>query len=411
MRLEGTLDAFSLPDIFQLLSYTKKTGALHLRRQGEAAEAHGVVHLRDGAVTSARSDVGRQALARRLVGAGLVDDDALEEAVSVVASGEGVGLAKVLSDLGAVDDNELRGAAVEHANDAVFELLRWPDGAFSFVVDEADPDDLGVTLAVDDIVAEGRRRLDHWPTLTATVPSTRAVVSVAPAPEAEPTLTRDEWALLSLIDGRRSVGDIVELSGRGEYAVVAALAALVERGLVSATEVAGADPLARRQALLGQLEGAPAPTLAPGPALAEVTAPQQAPPTPSQRPMHVAFVREEPMGDQPIGAAGPVVEEVAARLAGIPARPAAIPERPEPFTPTRQPDHAEEAPSYARALSPLGASPSAHLPTATAASVGAVHGSAAMQPAAAPETSSLIERDPSVNKSLLLRLIAGVRGL
>ena len=408
MRLEGTLDAFSLPDIFQLLSYTKKTGALHLRRQGEAAEAHGVVHLRDGAVTSARSDVRRQALARRLVGAGLVDDDALEEAVSVVASGEGVGLAKVLSDLGAVDDNELRGAAVEHANDAVFELLRWPDGAFSFVVDEADPDDLGVTLAVDDIVAEGRRRLDHWPTLTATVPSTRAVVSVAPAPEAEPTLTRDEWALLSLIDGRRSVGDIVELSGRGEYAVVAALAALVERGLVSAAEVAGADPLARRQALLGRLEGAPAPTLAPDPALAEVTAPQQAPPTPSQRPMHVAVVRDEPIGDQPIVAAVPAAVPAAEEVL---ARPVAIPDRPEPFTPTRQPDHAEEAPSYARALSPVGASPSAHLSTATAASVGAVHGSAAMQPAAVPETSSLIERDPSVNKSLLLRLIAGVRGL
>ena len=47
MRLEGTLDAFSLPDIFQLLSYTKKTGTLHLRREGQ----HGVVHVRDGAVT------------------------------------------------------------------------------------------------------------------------------------------------------------------------------------------------------------------------------------------------------------------------------------------------------------------------------------------------------------------------
>ena len=49
MRLEGTLDAFSLPDIFQLLSFTKKTGALHLRRPVDAAGAaqHGVVHVRD----------------------------------------------------------------------------------------------------------------------------------------------------------------------------------------------------------------------------------------------------------------------------------------------------------------------------------------------------------------------------
>jgi len=32
VKLEGSLDAFSLPDIFQLLSFTKKSGGLHLRR-------------------------------------------------------------------------------------------------------------------------------------------------------------------------------------------------------------------------------------------------------------------------------------------------------------------------------------------------------------------------------------------
>ena len=34
MKLEGSLDAFSLPDIFQLLSFTKKSGGLHLRHDG-----------------------------------------------------------------------------------------------------------------------------------------------------------------------------------------------------------------------------------------------------------------------------------------------------------------------------------------------------------------------------------------
>ena len=73
MRLEGTLDAFSLPDIFQLLSFTKKTGALHLRR----GDVHGVVFFAAGAVTGASADQGRQALGRRLVGAGHVSDEAL----------------------------------------------------------------------------------------------------------------------------------------------------------------------------------------------------------------------------------------------------------------------------------------------------------------------------------------------
>ena len=52
MRLEGTLDAFSLPDVFALLSMTKKTGTLHLHREG----GHGAVHLRDGAVSGARAE-------------------------------------------------------------------------------------------------------------------------------------------------------------------------------------------------------------------------------------------------------------------------------------------------------------------------------------------------------------------
>jgi hypothetical protein len=42
---------------------------------------------------------------------------------------------------------------------------------------------------------------------------------------------------------------------------------------------------------------------------------------------------------------------------------------------------------------------------------GSVVGSSAVAAAVAPASSPHIERDPSVNKSLLLRLIAGVRGL
>ena len=84
MKLEGSLDAFSLPDIFQLLSYTKKTGGLRLAHAG----GHGVVYFTDGAVTGASAERARQSLARRVVGLGLVTDEQLSEAVAVaVANG------------------------------------------------------------------------------------------------------------------------------------------------------------------------------------------------------------------------------------------------------------------------------------------------------------------------------------
>ncbi|MCW2679024.1 MAG: hypothetical protein JWM62_425 [Frankiales bacterium] len=373
MRLEGTLDAFSLPDIFQLLSFTKKTGTLHLRRE----TAHGAVHLREGAVTGARADVARQELGRRLLGSGLVDDQALAAAAEELAGDSALSLAQLLAEKGGLDVEQVRAVAAEQATDAVFSLLRWADGEFAFVVDETDPDDLGASVPVDEVVAEGQRRLAAWAELVEQVPAPDSVVTVNPAPAADPAASRDEWALLAMVDGKRTVADLVNLSGRGEYATVSALAGLVSRGLLVVGPVGG-DQLVRRQSLLAALEGQP--------------------------------VVEPPA--VPAQAAAPSIPAPAAPV---------IPERPEPFTPSRKPDHAEEAPAYARASAGTGAPStrtatagggSAHTAAHTAAH-GSVQGATALQPDASvdPAVASLIERDPSVNKSLLLRLIAGVRGL
>ena len=376
MRLEGTLDAFSLPDIFQLLSFTKKTGTLHLRRGTDGSDGHGVVHVREGAVTGARSDVRRQALGRRIVGAGLVDDDALAAAVARVKA-KSCGLARALADSNALPEDTLRGLAVEQATDSVFDLLRWADGEFAFVVDEADPDDVGAVLAVEEIVIEARRRIESWN--ASPTPAADAVVSLVTSPADDPAMTREEWALLALVDGRRTIADFVTLSGRGEYAVVCALTGLVERGLLSFE--GSADELSNRQGLLAELEGLPAPAAA-APAPAHAAAVAEAAPAPAAPPRSTPTTRA-----------------------------AVIPDRPEPFTPARQPDHAEPTPAYARASAPSQRSAA----SVASSSVGEVHGAVAMQPAPqseiAPGTTPQIERDPSVNKSLLLRLIAGVRGL
>ena len=365
MRLEGTLDAFSLPDVFSLLSMTRKTGTLHLRREA----LHGAIHLREGAGTGARSDGHRQALGRRVVGAGAVDDATLASAVEELVDRPGAGLGKLLVERAGLDRDAAELLAGEQATDAVFDLMRWPDGEFAFVIDEDDPDDVGLALPVDGLVAEARRRLEEWAALTAAVPAPDALVSLSPSPAEPPTLSAEEWQLLGLVDGHRTVADLVEAYGRGDFALVRALAGMVERGLLVVHTPGDGDAtgaVVRRQQLLAALEGRPLPVPA-------------APPAPVAAPV----------------AEAPAVPSVPAQV---------IPERPEPFTPPRRVEHPEPSPAYARASSP-GA-------PAAGGSVGAVHGSTALQPDAAPAGApSPVERDPSVNKSLLLRLIAGVRGL
>jgi hypothetical protein len=387
VRLEGSLDAFSLPDIFSLLSMTKKTGGLHLRRAGE----HGVVWLSDGLLTGGSSDLTRQSLGRRIAGSGLVSDDALAAAVGQVGHGEDLGIARALRDSLSVDEGELHTLVSEHIVDSVFDLMRWADGEFEFVVDEPNVDDVGVKREVDEVVGEARRRLDAWAEIDSTVASPGTVLSLALDPSGDPIVSRDEWALLALVDGRRSVADVVEMCGRGQYAVAVALAELASRGLLRANDTDGVAALIRRQELLTSLEGGPAPqvTKPAGPAPGAAVDPfPAAPPLPSlpvdepavpvsSGPTLVSSASETSSGDSGRGE----LAEVASIARTSVETSSVTPQRPD-FLPSREPEHPE--------------------PLAAAAGGGVVSG-------AVP--ASAIERDPSVNKSLLLRLIAGVRGL
>jgi hypothetical protein len=375
VRLEGSLDAFSLPDIFALLSMTKKTGGLHLRRP----HAHGVVWFTTGSLTGGASDVSRQGLARRVVGSTTLDGDAVQRAVEQASGDDSLGVVRALQQAGVVDEGMLHDLVGEHVVDTVFDLLRWPDGDFAFVVDEPNPDDVGVTRQVDDVVTEARRRLESWKNVAVAIPSPAAVLSVPAVLSSDPQLSRDEWALLALVDGRRSVAQVVGLAGRGEFAVVSALAELVGRGLLRVNDADQVSALLRSHDLLATLEGA---------APAEpVVAAEPAPPVVAAEPVVAAA---EADADDEDDEDEDEVEPAAPTLTAVPNQPGGraeiTPKRPEPFLPKRTPDHPEE---------PMPA-------------VAAVAGGAA---SAAPAAATYIERDPSVNKSLLLRLIAGVRGL
>jgi hypothetical protein len=349
VRLEGSLDAFSLPDIFALLSMTKKTGGLHLRRDAD----HGVVWVADGLLTGGSTAIRRESLARRVVTATGVDRDALRAAVQR-SKDEEIGLVAALSRNGAVDESTVRELAGEHLVDVVFDLLRWDNGDFEFVVDERDRDEAGVSRPVDDVVAEARRRLEEWTTVKDTLPRPDVVLQLAASPDGDVVLDRDQWSLLLLADGRRTVAELVALSGRGEYAAVRCLAGLVGAGVLCERGDGGVSAMIDRLSVIDETEGVP-PAVD---AIVDAVAPAQ-----REAAEHSAEVTELAASSR-----GRDLSRV-------------TPQRPEPFLPSRTPDH----------------------PDGSVATVGAL--------AAAPATSTHIERDPSVNKSLLLRLIAGVRGL
>lgn len=243
--LEGTLDSFSLPDIFQLLHGTRKTGRLSLSDEG----CNGAVWFVDGRVRYASSTSGRLALGRRLVGAGLLASDDLIVALArqdeLRRDGLGTRIGQLLVELEAIDRPTLVTHVLEQVTDAVFDLMRWTTGSFRFEPGtdaSLAAEDVLVDMAVDTLVAEAANRMEHWGRVERFVPSRDAVVHLVVVPDAagtdvpasaDVTISREEWRLVALVDGRRTVADLVAIHGQGEYHTSRLLCGLVEAGIVA----------------------------------------------------------------------------------------------------------------------------------------------------------------------------------
>jgi hypothetical protein len=424
VNLEGSLDAFGLADVFSLLAMTTKSGALRLRRTAPSSgKADGVVWFSDGLITGASADLARQSLTRRLVGSGIVDDAALRGAVNRVqsAGSERDGVARALLDSGAVEPELLQAAASDQILDAVFDLMRWTDGEFTFDMVSANPDDVGVAVEVSGIIDESRAREAAWIDVSTIIPSPDSILSVPVVLSADPVVSRDEWALLALVDGRRCVRDLVDLTGAGQFAVVSTLASLVRRGLLVVRDVAAADHVGvveRRMALLTPLE--------------DFDTVGESLDSPPEEPADLEPV--DPQGRRRATLSGPggddedgtedyddeldddedddlddddTSTDKSARRTG-PKHKDVVPSRSEPFLPSRRAPQADGPASRAEASAVARASGLASVPTAGGPPSAVGSAAVAVEEAADP---SGIDRDPSINRSLLLRLIAGVRGL
>ena len=198
---------------------------------------------------------------------------------------------------------------------------------------------------------------------------------------------------------------VVELTGAGQFAVVSTLSRLVERGLLGVRDDAHdhAAVVARRLALLAPLEregnrpsgndsgagGAEEPAAEePEPAPVEASATTEAAPESADEPDSSAH--EQSPDREPVG------------ISAV---------RQETLAPVMTADQSSPLSRVHVNVSQQGGSPLRVGETTLGgglSGVGGVVGSTATAPDLA---ASAIERDPSVNRSLLLRLIAGVRGL
>lgn len=278
MALEGTLKDFSLADIFQLIGLQRKTGVLTLRGGDDTV----TVTFLDGKVVGADSLNRRleNRLGTVLMKTGTLTQDQLNRALEIQRETlQRLGF--ILTHYGIISPAALKQAIQLQIMQIVYRLFRWKDGDYHFSQEttiEYDRDNVD-PIAAESILMEGARMMDEWPIIEKRIRSydmvfkkkaSESEIVVVGADEADevdfdaegshakkrkPTgdkirISEEEKAIFDLVDGTRTVADIVEGSRLAEFDTNKALYELLTRDLIEevrgkrqATVAAAATPV------------------------------------------------------------------------------------------------------------------------------------------------------------------------
>lgn len=234
MALRGSLGEVNLADICQLLALGQKTGCLWITDRSN----FGYIYFTDGRVTYASVLNRPDRLGEILVQNGVITRAQLAQAMEHQGRSPGAKLGGVLVELEAMEEEDLKRYMTLQVSEAVYHLFTWTQGSFSFDPDRppehAEETEL-VAINAENLLLEGARRVDEWGEIEKKIPSFDLIFSQCREPEADVDLTAGERKLLPLIDGVRTVDDLVTLSGLVEFEAGKAAYGLIQAGFIEQT--------------------------------------------------------------------------------------------------------------------------------------------------------------------------------
>jgi CheY-like chemotaxis protein len=253
--LAGDMSVIPIGAALQLLQIEAQTGLLHVTD----GKTEVTIAMRGGLIDLVQSrGAGREfRLGRYFVEHGLVTPDDIDRllrdrtptqrppdanwangaSAAEEPSTKRLLLGDILVDAGRISRQQLREALARQSSELVYELLRWRRGRFEFRKEAlpalAESAQLGLPVA--SVVMEGFRRVDEWHLVEEGLGDFEAVLQKDPvAIEAGGVdrLAAPEQRLLGMVDGERTVREIIAESHMSSFDACKILFQLLEARLV-----------------------------------------------------------------------------------------------------------------------------------------------------------------------------------
>jgi hypothetical protein len=251
MSLTGNLRTMSLPDILQWIALGRKTGTLHLERRAVRKQ----LAFKAGTIFSSWSNDPRESLGQFLISQNLVTEEQLFRAL-LSQEKEGRLIGSILVESGTLSEDDLRRALRLKAEETIYDLFHWLEGAFEFREDDL-PERVHVhlDLVVQGVILEGIRRVDEWARIRKVFPTMRTTFIVKDGGGEADELDRKA---LELAAAGKTMAEIALEMHRTDFDTAAHFFDLRARDMVAVAEAPVAvvldDPIAALAGLLAAAE-------------------------------------------------------------------------------------------------------------------------------------------------------------
>ena len=211
---KGNLKHKRFPEVLAQLYRWRATGALLLRREPTKK----IVYLKEGYPIFVKSNLLSECLGRVLVREKMISDEECERSLQLMKDRAGRQQGTVLIEMGAISPHNLVFALQLQLEQKLFDIFSWPDGDYQFnPTIEIPAQTVHLDMSLATIVHEGvRRRFSEGQLDDLLEPFLDAFIGPHPDPGyryQDLSLEADERRLLALVDGRRTLKDVVDKCG------------------------------------------------------------------------------------------------------------------------------------------------------------------------------------------------------
>lgn len=234
MSLKGNFETFNLNSIFQLLGDDQKTGVLKVKNEDKEVR----IYLRDGEIIYATGSDEKDRLGHFLKRKGIISQEQLQASLRQ-GRVEKKALGKILLEKGILTPLNLQEIICQQVEHMIFNLFLWDKGEFEY--NDAALNLKGMVVAKINLVSlllEASRRIDEISIIKRHIPNDTLVYRITGkvSDQDEITLNFAELKILGLVDGQRSIRDVIGDSGLDEYAAYKILYSLLSSGLIESSE-------------------------------------------------------------------------------------------------------------------------------------------------------------------------------